>query len=200
MTDWIGLIPAAGRGVRAYPYTATLPKSMLEVDGVPLLQRNIELMRDQLGISEIVIVLGHRGELIRNRFGDGARLGVRLRYVDNDRLDLELPYSVLAAGRGIDVPCCMILADECYIGSNHRDLAPLPPAALAACAVISAEYAKQVRKNYSVRIEAGRIVDLVEKPRGYAGPQMGTGTYLLSPEVFRRLEAAHREGLFPRDW
>ena len=36
--DLVGLIPAAGRGVRAYPHTATIPKSMLEVDGVPVLQ------------------------------------------------------------------------------------------------------------------------------------------------------------------
>jgi NDP-sugar pyrophosphorylase family protein len=44
----VGLIPSAGRGVRVYPYTATIPKSMLGVDGVPLIRRNVELMRDQL--------------------------------------------------------------------------------------------------------------------------------------------------------
>jgi len=54
MSDLIGLIPAAGRGVRAYPFTTTVPKLMLEVDGVPLLQRNLELMRDHLAIRGVV--------------------------------------------------------------------------------------------------------------------------------------------------
>src|SRR5437867_13046117 len=91
MPELIGVIPAAGRGVRAYPYTDTIPKCMLEVDGVPLVRRNVELLRDQLGIDDIRIVFGHRGEVIRDYLGDGAGLGVRLRYLPNPRLDLELP-------------------------------------------------------------------------------------------------------------
>ena len=70
MAELVGLIPAAGRGVRAYPHTATVPKSMLEVDGVPNLQRNVELLRDQLGIRDIRIVVGYHGDVIRQHFGD----------------------------------------------------------------------------------------------------------------------------------
>jgi NDP-sugar pyrophosphorylase family protein len=203
MSDLIGLIPAAGRGVRAYPFTTTVPKSMLEVDGVPLLQRNLELMRDQLAIHEVVIVVGHHGDVIQRRFGDGAALGLAIRYVRNQRLELELPYSVFLAGRTIGRPCCMILGDECYVGSNHRDLLASPyGTALVTCGVIQGDYAKQIRKNYAVALRDGHIVDLMEKPRVVTGPLMGTGTYLLSPEVFRRLEVAygddHSKG--PRDW
>jgi NDP-sugar pyrophosphorylase family protein len=201
--ELIGLIPAAGKGVRAYPHTATVPKSMLEVDGVPNLQRNVELMRDQLGIRDIRIVVGYQGDIIRRHFGDGARFGVAITYVVNDRLDLELPYSVLLGGRGIESYCCMILADECYVGSNHRalrDLLVCEP--LVACAVIRADYTKEVRKNYVVTERDGQIVDLVEKPMEVTGPLMGTGTYLLHPDVFRRLADAFAPPLHagPRDW
>jgi len=44
----IGLIPAAGAGVRAYPATHYLSKVMLEIEGKPLILRNIELLRDKL--------------------------------------------------------------------------------------------------------------------------------------------------------
>ena len=35
MSELVGVIPAAGRGTRAYPYTRGIPKCMLEVDGRP---------------------------------------------------------------------------------------------------------------------------------------------------------------------
>jgi NDP-sugar pyrophosphorylase family protein len=201
--ELIGLIPAAGKGVRAYPHTATVPKSMLEIDGVPNLQRNVELMRDQLGIRDIRIVVGYQGEIIRRHFGDGARFGVAITYAVNDRLDLELPYSVMLGGRGIETYCCMILADECYVGTNHgalRDMLAFEP--LVACALMRAEYTKEVRKNYAVVQRDGRIVDLEEKPKLAGDRLMGTGTYLLHPDVFRRLEEAFAPDpeAGPRDW
>src|SRR5262245_53644343 len=147
--DLVGLIPAAGRGVRAYPYTRWVPKSMLEVDGVPLVQRNVELLRDQLDVREIVVVVGYRGEVIRDHLGDGRQLGVAIRYVANDRIELNLPYSVYLGARMIQGPCCMILADECYVGSNHRELlAPDLRAAAAVCGSIDSDAAEQVRTNY----------------------------------------------------
>jgi NDP-sugar pyrophosphorylase family protein len=203
MTSLIGLLPAAGRGVRAYPYTERIPKSMLAVDGVPVLRRNIELMRDELGIRDIRIVLGHCGEVIRRSFGDGSALGVDLRYIENPRIDLELPYSVLLAGRDIDSHCCMILPDECYVNSNHGDLArSFDPTQLVTLTTVTSEYKKHIRKNYVLDTQAGQIVDLIEKPEHVTSRIMGTGTYILHPEVFRRLEGAYggdpERG--PRDW
>jgi NDP-sugar pyrophosphorylase family protein len=203
MAEFVGLIPAAGKGIRAYPYTATVPKSMLEVGGVPLVRTNVELMRDQLGIKEIYIVIGYQGESIRRYLGDGSRLGVSIQYVINTRVDLELPYSIYLAGQQIGVPCCVILGDECYVGSNHHALLKgYDRSALATCGLITSEYAKQVRKNYVVTLRDGAIVDLVEKPATVDTLLMGTGTYVLQPEVFRLLADAFREGLAagPKDW
>jgi UDP-N-acetylglucosamine diphosphorylase / glucose-1-phosphate thymidylyltransferase / UDP-N-acetylgalactosamine diphosphorylase / glucosamine-1-phosphate N-acetyltransferase / galactosamine-1-phosphate N-acetyltransferase len=203
MSELIGIIPAAGRGVRAYPYTDTIPKSMLEVDGVPLVRRNLELLRDQLGIRTIRIVVGHRGEVIRSYLGDGTELGVRIAYVENPRLDLELPYSIYLATRDLRTRCCVILADECYVDTNHRDLIrDVDPVALATCGFIETDNPKHIRKNYVATIRDGRIVALEEKPRTVSGTLMGTGTYLLHPELVARLAAAydgdHDRG--PRDW
>jgi choline kinase/ubiquinone/menaquinone biosynthesis C-methylase UbiE len=202
-SDLVGLVPAAGWGVRAYPYTRTVPKSMLEVDGMPLIERNLALLRDQLGIGEMVVVVGYRGDMIREHLGDGRRLGVRIRYVENDRVELNLPYSVYLASLAIDGPCCMILADECYVGSNHRDLlAPELRAAAAVCAIAESASASAIQKNYVASIRDGRIVGLEEKPRVVHGHEMGTGTYLLSPTMLARLREAFAAGADrgPRDW
>lgn len=203
MGELIGLIPAAGRGVRAYPYTDTIPKSMLEVDGVPLVQRNVELLRDQLGVREVRIVIGHHGHVIREHLGDGARFGVHITYVENDRLDLELSYSIHVGTRGLDAPCIIVLADECYVGTNHRQLLGMPWAdAFATCGIRQAESARQMQKNYAVTVERGWITGVEEKPRAAQGRLMGTGTWLLTPRVYEKLAAeftdlANRK---PFDW
>lgn len=203
MAELIGLIPAAGRGVRAYPYTQEIPKSMLQVDGVPILQRNIELMRDELGIRDVRIVIGHQGHVIREYFGDGSCLDTRITYVVNDRIDLELPYSIYAAGKTIDGPCCVILADECYVGTNHRELAnAIDDAALLTCGLIETDNPKYIRKNYVVELRDGAIVALEEKPTVVKGNLMGAGTYVLHPEVLRRLEGEFEPDVNagPKDW
>ena len=203
MPQLVGVIPAAGRGVRAYPYTTTIPKCMLEVDGVPLVRRNVELMRDQLDIRDIRIVTGHRGDVIRDHLGDGARLGVRITYVENRRLDLELPYSVFLGTRGIATHCCVILADECYVDSNHRDLLASPfETALVTCAFIETDNPKHIRKNYVGSFADGRVIALEEKPRVVRGNLMGTGTYVLHPDLVARLGEAYGDdaAAAPRDW
>ncbi len=203
MPDLIGLIPAAGKGVRAYPYTEKVPKSMLHLDGQPILHRNVELMRDQLGIRDIRIVVGYQGDIIRRSLGDGSDLGVRISYIQNPRVDLELAYSVYLGSRDIEGFCCVILADECYVGSNHADLLNSPyQSALVTCSLIRSEYKKHIKKNYVARTRDGRIVDLVEKPTQVEGPWMGTGTYLVHPDLFKRLGEAYAQGPEhgPADW
>ena len=157
----------------------------------------------QLGVRDVRIVVGHHGEVIKRHFEDGSHFGVAITYVDNPRVDLELPFSVYQAGRAIDQPCVMLLADECYVGSNHAQLlSAADPTAEVVLGQIAAEYAKQIRKNYVLSLRDGLIVDLIEKPSYPTGRMMGVGTYLLQPAIFRRLEAAYAGGdeAGPRDW
>ena len=202
LSDLVGLIPAAGRGVRAYPYTDTIPKALLPVDGVPIIQRNVELLRDALGVREVWVVVGYQGDQIRAFLGDGSQFGVHIHYVTNPRVDLNLPYSIYLAGMEIRRPCCMILSDECYVGSNHRELlATFDRAALVTIGIMETDVPKDIRKNYVPTIEDGRVVRLEEKPRLVRGPLMGTGTYVLQPETFWVLAEAFADvENGPRDW
>ena len=93
----IGIIPAAGSGIRARPYTYEMHKGMFLIDGKPNIERHIDSMRDDMGIEEIVIVLGYMGESIQEHFGDGSDFGVRLHFVENHHLDKGWAWSVLLA-------------------------------------------------------------------------------------------------------
>ncbi|MFA6217307.1 MAG: HAD-IIIA family hydrolase [Candidatus Omnitrophota bacterium] len=68
-----------GLGVRLRPITDTMPKPMVMINGVPFLQYLLEQLKDN-GISEILLMTGYLGEQIRNYFGDGEKLGLRILY------------------------------------------------------------------------------------------------------------------------
>lgn len=189
MGKLVGLIPAAGKGVRARPYTSLVPKGMLQVNGVPNLERIICLMRDQLGIDEIYMTVGYLSDVIKEYFKDGSQLGVTLHYVDNHDLDKGLGWSILLAGKKINHPCCVMLSDECYVGSNHAEILHTDfETPIATCTVMDADDTKLIRRNYSVQKEGNIIKRLVEKPEVLENNLLGLGTFLLTPECFALLE------------
>ena len=57
-------------------------KPMIQIAGKPFLEHQINLLRRN-SIDDFVICVGYRGEAIRNYFGDGRSLGVRIRYSDD---------------------------------------------------------------------------------------------------------------------
>jgi NDP-sugar pyrophosphorylase family protein len=74
------VILAAGKGTRMGELTKAIPKPMLEVEGKPVLHRIVEGLRDAAKITEIFIVTGWCGEVIREHFGDGSRFGLKVTY------------------------------------------------------------------------------------------------------------------------
>ena len=81
-------ILAAGVGTRLRPLTDTCPKPMVPINGVPLLERTVMLLKAQ-GIDEFVFNLHHLPDVIRNHFGDGTRFGVSVKYSDETDALLE---------------------------------------------------------------------------------------------------------------
>jgi len=78
------VIMAGGEGRRLRPLTESTPKPLLSVGGKPLVEILIERLR-QSGIAEVLIAVHHKSGMIRERLGDGARLGVRIEYAEEPR-------------------------------------------------------------------------------------------------------------------
>ncbi|MHB8921980.1 MAG: sugar phosphate nucleotidyltransferase [Thermoleophilia bacterium] len=191
MAELVGLIPAAGKGSRAYPYTRRIPKGMLKVSGIPLLEHLIVLQRDQLGIRRIFIVVGDMSEVIQDYFQDGARWGVEIGYLQNDAVHLGLAYSVSLGARVIHEPFVLMLSDEYYQDTDHHRLVDMPlDGALGYCGLVESQDWDRIRRNYTVRLDDGRVSNILEKPHERVGDLLGTGTFLLSPRVFGHLQAA----------
>ena len=73
-------ILAGGLATRLQPITSTIPKSLVEVAGRPFAEHQVELLARH-GLTDLVFLVAHLGDMVRDVLGDGSRLGVRIRYV-----------------------------------------------------------------------------------------------------------------------
>lgn len=193
-TPLYGLIPAAGKGTRARPYTEGMHKGLLDVNGTPNMERIVTIMRDDLHIHEIVIVIGYLGETIRQHFGTGERFGVNIQYVENHALEKGLAWSVLLARRYLPDYFCIMLCDECYLSSNHKLLLEFPYRdGMFTCAGLKVDDEALIRKNYAVEHDGMELKKLVEKPLLLTNDIMGSGTFIFSHDVFDKIEKAFAE-------
>ena len=62
---------AGGKGTRISSVAKDIPKPMISVEGIPVLEREIECLRGQ-GFTDIIITVSHLGQIIMNYFGDGS--------------------------------------------------------------------------------------------------------------------------------
>ena len=67
------VIMAGGKGTRLSSVTRDIPKPMVQIDGKPLLEHQIENLKE-CGITDIILVIGYLGDAIKDYFGDGSRI------------------------------------------------------------------------------------------------------------------------------
>lgn len=77
------VIMAGGFGKRLARFYSDRPKPMIEICGRPVLEYQIENLRDS-GITDIIIVIHHMRNHIMNYFGDGSLLGVNITYYEEE--------------------------------------------------------------------------------------------------------------------
>ena len=80
------VILAGGLATRMKPITEKIPKSLIEVNGKPFILHQLDYLKSQ-GIQNIVLCIGHLGDMIESLIGDGKALGLNIQYsLDGDKL------------------------------------------------------------------------------------------------------------------
>lgn len=79
------VIMAGGKGTRIASVSAEVPKPMLEVCGKPILEHQIEVLKRQK-LTDIILVIGYLGNVIRDYFQDGSKYGVHISYIEEKEL------------------------------------------------------------------------------------------------------------------
>lgn len=67
------VIMAGGRGTRISSVASGIPKPMIKIGNTPVLEREIECLREQ-GFTDLIITVSYLGHIIMNYFGDGSRV------------------------------------------------------------------------------------------------------------------------------
>lgn len=103
---------AGGRGTRISELFPDIPKPLIPIQGIPVLEREIISLRDQ-GFTDIILTIGYMAEKIQEYFGDGSKLGVNISYFVEDKplgnagalffLDLKEDFLLLNADAVFDV-------------------------------------------------------------------------------------------------
>ena len=78
------VIMAGGRGTRISEIFPDIPKPLIPIDRVPVLEREIISLRDQ-GFKDIILTVGYLANKIIDYFGDGSKLGVKIEYFIEDK-------------------------------------------------------------------------------------------------------------------
>jgi NDP-sugar pyrophosphorylase family protein len=186
------LLLAAGKGTRMKSLTDEVPKPMLAVAGRPILEHIVEALH-AAGIERITIVVGYHADRIREHFGDGARLGVRIAYRTQERQD-GTAQALLLGRDAIRDPFLLgwgdILTDRRnYFGLLERFAATRPDG------LLSVNWVEDPCRGAAVYVDnASRIVRIVEKPPpGTATTHWNNaGLAVFAPIVFEYAERVPR--------
>lgn len=77
------VIMAGGKGTRLASINSDIPKPMFPVFGKPILEYQIESLVKS-GIKDIILIVGHKKEVVKDYFGNGERFGVKIIYIEEN--------------------------------------------------------------------------------------------------------------------
>ena len=174
---------AAGRGTRMRELTAEVPKPMLSVHGRPILAHIVAGLR-AAGVTDVLLVVGYRAEVVRGYFHDGRAAGVNVRYVLQETQDGTGRVVELARDFTGDQPFVLSYGDILIDAANYHALCRPAPEDEALVAVTRGE---DVRKGGAVFVnERMELTDLREKPGPGepTSPWYNAGVYLFRPSIY----------------
>ncbi len=174
---------AAGKGTRMLGLTADLPKPMLLVRGKPILGHIIEGMR-AAGITQVLIVVGYRADVVCEHFGDGSSFGVAIQYITQLVQDGTGRVVELAREFVGGEPFLLSYGDILIEPENYHRLVHLGDAA----GLVTVKYnPSEVAQGGAVFVnERFELIDLREKPKPGepTSPWYNAGIYAFQPSIF----------------
>lgn len=182
--NWVVLM-AGGLGSRLRPLTDDCPKPMLRVGNKPLLETIIENFTEY-GFRNFFISVNYKADMVKDYFGDGARLGVKIRYLEeNQKLGTAGALSLLPETPAAPL---LVMNGDVLTKVNFRQLLDFHASHHSAATMCVREYDFQVPYGV-VRIDRHRIVGIDEKPvqRFF----VNAGIYVLNPEVLASIPAGN---------
>ena len=184
------LIVAAGEGRRLAHLTQAVPKPLVRLLGLSLIER-VVLTAKRAGIDQFVVVVGCLGDMIKESLKDGTRYGVEIVYVENGEWSKGNGISVLKARAFFDEAFILLMSDHVF---DYRILRELIRNARRSSVVLAVDRREPLPGDTVALERKGRIVDIgkdIERSNC-----IDTGIFLCSPRIFHYVEESATEGKF----
>ncbi len=171
------VVLAGGKGTRLAPYTTILPKPLMPIGDMPILEVLLRQMK-RSGINHVVLTVGHLASLLRAYFGDGAQW------------DLEITYSHEKQPLGTAGPIALVKGlDKTFLVTNGDVLTTLDIKKLIAFHKQKGGIATIAAHRRQVKIDLGviqwdgdgQVSGYIEKPTNDYTVSMGV--YVFEPRV-----------------
>ena len=194
----LGIVLAAGAGRRLRPYTDTLPKALVPVDGSTTILDIVLQNLAAVEMRDVVVVVGYAAEAVRRRQEDMERRhGVRLTLLHNDRAEIwNNAYSLWLAREHFEQGALVVNGDTVHPVSVEQTLLAAPPADL----LLAVDAHKVLgEEEMKVQVDADETLTRVTKvmdPAEAFGEYMGVT--LVRPPAAAPLAAA-LQAAFERD-
>jgi mannose-1-phosphate guanylyltransferase len=174
------VIQAGGLGTRLRPYSLILPKPLMPIGGLPVIEMTLKWLRRN-GIETVYITIGYLGHLIRAVCGDGSQWGMKIIYNEESN-PLGTVGPLLLIKRYIEDGTFITLNGDLLTDINLRDFAAYHRSKGGLLTIASTT--KSVNIDLGIlESENGRVKSFVEKPKKKYLVSMGI--YCMEPEILK---------------
>lgn len=201
------VIMAGGKGTRLYPYTKILPKPLIPIGDIPIVERIINYFHEY-NITDFIMTVNYRKNMIKSYFSEIDK-DYEIEYVEEDK-PLGTAGSIKLINRQFDQPLFVANCDS-LIRADYTELFRFHKRSGNAITIVSAMKNDIIPYGVVYSKENGEIENMVEKPR--RSYFVNTGMYVINPEMIelipddtffhmtdlteKAIENGYRVGMYP---
>lgn len=171
-------ILAGGFGTRINKVVLDRPKSMIPIAGIPFLEHQIRLLKEQ-GIKDVILCVSYMSDKIKSYFGDGKRLGVNITYSEEE-VPLGTAGAIKKAEKYVD-GTFLILSGDTYFQLDINNLLNFHKNS-GSKFTLGLTKARHALHYGRVRLEGNKITEFFEGPNGN-NDYVNAGVYICEPEI-----------------
>jgi NDP-sugar pyrophosphorylase family protein len=172
------VVLAGGKGTRLMPYTRVIPKPLMPIGDMSILEVLLHQMK-RAGVDEVIITVGHMAGLLKAFFQDGEQLGLRITYShENTPLGTAGPLSLIVPS---PTETFLVLNGDVLTTLDLNDLIEIHNNSNAIATIASHERIERIDYGVLEVDNKGVIQGYTEKPvKKYL---VSMGIYVFEPKV-----------------
>jgi len=196
------LILAGGKDIRLPQLGREMPKSLLPIQGRPLLEHTILRLKAS-GLEEIIISIGQSGQKIRDHFRNGSRFGVNISYLEQSQIKKGTAQPLRQAQAQLMDNTFLLIYGDVLANIDFGDFLEFHEQQKNLVATMALASVDRVSMWGVARLVGSKIAEFQEKPKNPTTQShlVNAGIYVMNPQIFEYLtpEMTKLESnLFPR--